>query len=474
MLVPSERYPFFDKLLLAVFVLLLPPFLASKPGLFADGDVSWHVAAGRWILANGRVPDTDPFSFTMAGEPWVAHEWLAEIVYALAFDSAGYAGLAAVVTVALMALHLIVFLHLRSRVGPIAMLAAFVAMDLILAKFLLARPHVLVWPLLALWTSVLLTSRDRARPPPLALALLMVVWTNLHGSFALGFILAGAIGLDALAAAGWKRPLLVGWVKFALLAAAAALLNLNGLAGLLHPLAIMGMDTLHLINEWNPGTPSSSPLFYIVLIVTLAAMFLKGTRLSLGESALLLLLLTMAFMQIRHQSWLAIVAAMLLTPRLAGPHRAQAPPVFASARERRLWLGGAAALAALLVAGRLLLPLQPVENEGTPRGLIAAIPAELRSQPVLNEYSFGGPLILAGIRPYIDGRADMYGDDFLRDYVDIVNHGDVEQFDQAVERYGIRWTMLPPKSPLVETLDASPAWRRIHSDEHGVIHVRAP
>jgi hypothetical protein len=60
-LIRPERYGFFYKLLFAVFVIFLPPLLAGKPGLFGDGDVSWHVAAGRWILENHAVPSTDPF-----------------------------------------------------------------------------------------------------------------------------------------------------------------------------------------------------------------------------------------------------------------------------------------------------------------------------------------------------------------------------------------------------------------------------
>ena len=471
-LIRPERYGFFDRLLFAVLVLLVPPLLASKPNLFGDGDVSWHVAAGQWILANGRIPQADPFSHTMAGQPWVAHEWLGEIAYALAFDLAGYSGLAALVTVALMALHLTVFLHLRVRVGPAAILAAVVAMDMILVKFLWARPHVLVWPLLAMWTAVLVSSRDRARPPPLALALLMFAWTNVHGSFALGFIVAGAIGLDAVVRAGWDRALVLGWLNFGLLAIVAALFNLNGSDGLFHAFTILGLETLHLIQEWAPSAPATSPPFYVVLMTTLAIMVLKGVRLKFGEAALLLLLLAMAFLQVRHQSWLAIVAALMLTPRLSASLRGQAPAVFATARERRTWAGGAIAAAVALVALRVLVPLQPKESAGAPGALIAAIPAELRAKPVLNEYSFGGPLILAGVRPYIDGRADMYGDQFLRDYVEIVNEGDGTRFKRAVDRYGIRWTMLRPKSGLVKALDASPDWRRIYSDEVGVLHVR--
>ncbi len=103
--------------------------------------------------------------------------------------------------------------------------------------------------------------------------------------------------------------------------------------------------------------------------------------------------------------------------------------------------------------------------------MLAKIPAELRSKPVLNEYSFGGPLILAGIKPYIDGRSDMYGDAFMADYVRIAE-GDMARFDEAARTFGIGWTMLPPKSRLTDALDASPQWRRIYADKVGVIHVR--
>ena len=71
-MIDPGRYPFFDKLLFAVFILAVPVFIASNADVFRDGDVSWHIAAGRWILDHGGVPSTDSFSFTMFGQPWVA------------------------------------------------------------------------------------------------------------------------------------------------------------------------------------------------------------------------------------------------------------------------------------------------------------------------------------------------------------------------------------------------------------------
>lgn len=469
---PPGRYPFYDKLLFAIFVLVLPPILASTPGLFNDGDSSWHIAAGRWIIEHRQVPKTDPFSFTMVGQPWVAHEWLSEVLLAGMFDLAGHAGVSALVAAALAGLHLVVFLHLRLWVGPAAMLFAFAALDLVLAKFFLARPHLLVWPLLALWTSVLLTSRDRGRVPPLPLALLMLVWSNLHGSFGLGFIIAGAIGFDAAAESQWNKRILLGWWNFGLLALLAALLNGNGADGLLHPIAIMSMDALQYIEEWSPSSPSNSPFFYAVLAGTMLALLAKRRRFRWGEAALMVAMLALALAQIRHQSWLVIVGVMVVAPRLAGAGRAQAPPVFTGAREKCAWASASAAIATIALAARLLVPFEPREGPGTPRSLIAHIPPELKGQPVFNGYSFGGPLILAGVRPYIDGRADMYGDDHIRGYVAMVNHADRRSFDRAIERYGIRWMLLPPNARLVAMLDASPEWMRIYSDRVGVIHVR--
>jgi hypothetical protein len=65
----------------------------------------------------------------------------------------------------------------------------------------------------------------------------------------------------------------------------------------------------------------------------------------------------------------------------------------------------------------------------------------------------------------------MYGDAFVADYFKIRN-GDRERFKRAACKYGIAWTMLPPKTGLVAVLDASSEWNRIYADRIGVIHVR--
>lgn len=450
-------------LLLFVAVLLIPAVLGSSKTIFNDGDVSWHIATGQWILDHHSIPHFDPFSFTWAGKPWVPIEWLAEVVYAFAFRSFGYAGIAALVTAALIALHAIVYFNasrwLRAPVLPI------VAMDLVLIPMLLARPHLLSWPLFAFWTWLMLKARARDRAPPLAAALLMTLWANLHGGFVFGLFLAGAFGLEALVQSDDKRRALRQWLVFGLACALAIFINGNGIAGVLQPLEFTHLHMLPLIDEWRPSSPKVTPFFFGVLAITLALVVWKRPRLSWVRWLLMGSFLGLALLQVRHQAMFAILSAMVLPAGFGQGERARL------ALDRRLKLGLWAS-AAFLVAIRTQMPLEPSENEANPWKLIAAIPANLRSEPVLNGYSMGGPLILSGIRPFVDGRGDMYGDELVLGYARIV-HGDPKAFSSAVKRWNIRWAILPNDSKkLIQVIDHSPGWHPIIRDEVGVIYVR--
>ena len=58
----------------------------------ADPDLWGHVRFGQDLLRSGRLSAVDPYSFT-SDRPWVNHEWLSEVVMALAFGRADAVGL---------------------------------------------------------------------------------------------------------------------------------------------------------------------------------------------------------------------------------------------------------------------------------------------------------------------------------------------------------------------------------------------
>lgn len=460
---------FAERLTIAMFCVFVPFTLGSSSMNFNDGDVSWHIAAGRWIIEHGAVPSVDIFSLTKAGKPWVPIEWLAEVVFGGAFAINGYGAVAAIVSLALVALNLVLLLYLRRRASTVQILLSMVALYLVLIPFLLARPHVLAWPLLAGWTVILLRAREQGTSPPLWAAALMLLWANVHGSWALGGAIAAAFAIEALIEARWSRKALAGWIGFGLASAFAAMLTPQGVDGFLHPLRVAQMQTLPLIVEWRPSDPGRTPLLFAVLVMVIAAALWRGLRLTPVRAMLIAGLVGLALLQMRHQSVLAIVAVLLL----AKPFASQREPSVAigpdEGRAAALWLG---VLIALLALVRLVMPLVPAQNDANPRDALAAIPADLRSKPVFNGYTIGGPLILAGIRPFIDGRADLYGDTFVTDYKQIID-GDMDAFDAAAKRWKIAWTILPADDKgLLPKLDRSPQWHRLYADKAAVIHVR--
>jgi hypothetical protein len=129
------------------------------------------------------------------------------------------------------------------------------------------------------------------------------------------------------------------------------------------------------------------------------------------------------------------------------------------------------ATALTIGAVRLAAPEKRTDFTTTPVTALAHVPPALWIKPVFNDYSFGGWLIFNGVRPFIDGRSDMYGDDHLKLYLD-VDGADPAAVDKAFRRYGIAWTILLPSSALAKRLDTTPGWRRLYADKWAVVHMR--
>jgi hypothetical protein len=67
-------------------------FLLSGDRLLIDPDTLWQITVGQWIVDHRAVPVTDVYSFTMRGRPWISTQWLAQVLYAVTYAVAGWAG----------------------------------------------------------------------------------------------------------------------------------------------------------------------------------------------------------------------------------------------------------------------------------------------------------------------------------------------------------------------------------------------
>jgi hypothetical protein len=452
----------------------LPAFIAAAalaaivlfiPAVLKDGDTYWHLATGAWILDHHQVPHVDIFSNSRPGAPWVAHEWLSEVIMALAFRAGGWAGLLMLFAASLGLAGWLMVRRLAVSLSGLSLLL----ISVLAAGCLLTRPHLLALPALVAWTLELMAARREERAPRLVFALLMTLWANLHGSYVFGFLLAGAFGLEALVAAGRKPwPVIRDWGLFGAASLAACMVTPHGVEGLIYPFQIMTLKFLPKIVEWNPEDFTTLSGFQIGLVVTVFVCLSRGVKVAPVRLILLLLLTYMAIEHRRHQLVLAAVAPLLLAEPLAAALGQTARP---RASLRPALLAAFAAVLAVLVAGRLLWPVTRPDGPSTPAAALAHVPAELARQPVFNEYSFGGYLIFKGVRPFIDGRSDMYGNAFSADYFKAVRP-DAPTLRRLLSQYQVAWTILPPSDPTVAVLDAEPGWRRLYADSTAVVHQR--
>lgn len=434
-----------------------------SPGVLNDSDTYWHIRTGEWMLSRGQVLRTDPFSYTAANTPWHTQEWLAEIVMALAWRG-GWPGIYLLFGMAAALTAGIVGWFVRQRMELVPTLLTVVLGLACVTGSLLARPHLLILPLLALWTAGLVRAREKDQVPSLLLILLMPLWANLHGSFAFGLALAGAFAIEALLEAPRPKTAIL-WILFLVAATASALLTPFGLEGLLFPLKMMGLQGLGHIGEWQPSDFATLSPFAIAL---LAALFIFGSgkvRIPPTRLAILLGLIWLALTHGRHQMLLGVAAPLLLAPYLAQVWWAR------ETRGQPLFAALAAFLLAITMVTRLMLPVTRGDDPVTPASALAHVPRVLRETPVLNDYAFGGYLIWNGVKPFIDSRADLYGDIFLRDYAAITSP-DKDALAAALVHHHVRWTIFRSEAPVVKLLDATPGWRRFYADKLAVVHVR--
>jgi hypothetical protein len=460
---------------LAVSLSLLALLAFAAPRLLNDPDILWHIETARWIAARRALPETDPFSHSMAGIPWIAKEWLAQLVYAAAYDLAGWRGVAwiAAACVALAFGLLVRALTAHLRPAPALVLAA--TGFLLAAPHVLARPHVLAYPLIVVWAAGLYRAVEERRAPTWRLLPVMALWANLHGGFTLGLALILPAAAEAVLAcdAERRRALARRWGGFLALAILAACLTPYGPRAMLVTQRILEVgEALRLIGEWRPQDFGRLGAFELVSLAALALSLGTGFRLPLARIAVLVGLLHMALAHVRNDELVGLIAPLLL----AGPLGRQHPVLAVTAGPpTRLPHGArwAVPLALGAAAAAAWMAREPAPSPAySPAAALAAARAAPVQGAVFNDLGFGGFLIAQHVPTFVDGRLELFGEAFLLRYDRAASLSDWQAFPAIVREQRIGWTLLEPATPLVGLLDRSPGWERVYADAVAVVHRR--
>ena len=441
--------------------------------LLNDPDMFWQIKVGQWILDQRAVPYADAYSLTKAGAPWMSSSWLSQVLYAKAYTLAGWSGPVILAALAIAATFALLVHLLKRHVRALhASLVAMVVLALA-AQHLLARPHVLAMPFMMVWVAGLIAASERRVAPSFGLLPLIALWANLHGSFILGLALIAPIMLDALwnAERSQRRGLGLRWIVFGLGALAAACVTPYGWGSLWAAKSILDLGPLlSMISEWAPPSFAQPGLLECCILLLVAAALWRGVTLSPPRILLVLGLLHMALGHIRNVEVFALLTPIVLAVPLARQFGWNGNETDEAAARASLMPVAVLLVAIMAFAAMASLRYKP-NDDAMPVAAVAAL-RDHGAKRVFNDYAFGGYLIWAGIPPFIDGRAELYGEKFGVDAIDALSLSRPDTLLSLLSVHRIDATLLSPSTPAARLMDHLEGWTRVFADKTATVHVR--
>jgi hypothetical protein len=457
------------------------PIIAGR--LFVEGDTWWHTAVGERILSTRTWPTTDLYSFTVHGSPWIAYEWLGEVVMAVAARLGGIQGLAVLLVLLAILIALLTYAYawLRSGSAQAAALATLLALLVAPSSFTM-RPQLLGYSLLLI-TLICLEGFQQGHSKVLwILPGLFLIWVNTHGSFVLGFAALGACWLGglvdirsgSLAARRWTSDERGRLLWASLLSSLAILITPYGTRLARYPLDVMlrQPSTILFAIEWHPlnfGAPFAR-VFLVLLLGAFVVQVFLPVIFRLDVLLLLLFAIVESCLHVRFLIFFAIVFAPVLASLLARwlpPYR----------REKDRAVVNAVLMAGLVGGMLFLFPsrarLEDTEARFYPVGAVRFMRGYSVPLPMFNDDNWGSYLIwaLPTHRVFIDGRFDIYeyGGVLTDCYNFITLRGNPEAF---LEKYGFRSALVRPRDAIEGYFEASPNWTRLYQDSTSIIFRR--
>ena len=472
--------------------------------LLGDGDTGFHIRTGDWIRTHGAVPQQDIFSFTMPDRPFFAWEWLWDVGASLVHQKWGLGGVA-LVNLFLICLTFALLYRLISRrcQNSIVSIGLTVLATAGSTIHWLARPHLVTLLMTVIFMSILDRVREGRTNLLWWLPLLTVVWTNLHAGFIVGIVILGAYGAGFLLRAVVAADPAERWAAlrtsgpyFAAAAGclAASLVNPYFYQLHIHIWKYFGDPySMNNIVEFQSANFHHGIAYFLeaMLVLALMAAVWFALRREFSEALLVALWAHGALIAARNIPLFMIIAAPMVgvalvawgksferaafagwVSRFGGWFEETSAEILPIERIGRIHLISAAVLLGIGIgmsstgAG---VKLKAEYNPKTyPEKALALLDA---SQHVFTDDEWGDYLIYrlspAGLRVFVDGRSDFYGEKFGQAYIDVLN----VKFDweAKLRQYGVDTILLPVTTPLTGAVKESKHWRVVYDDGSAII-----
>jgi hypothetical protein len=469
----------------AMLASLLVGTVACYARLFiVDPDLWWHVKVGETILATRHWPTTDIYSFTVPGQPWLAYEWLGDLVLAAGYRLGGVRGLEVLMILLGSAVMLALYglATVRSGNSKVGFVTSIVLFLLASVSFTL-RPQMLGYLFLVLTLIALERFRQGKTRALWFLPPLFLLWVNTHGSWIIGlgtifaYWMSGLFEFEigSLKAKRWTETERRS-ISFAFLLCLAMLpITPYGTRVAASPFefALSLPLNVQYITEWQsmPFAIPAGKLFLFSILALILAQVMGRFAWRLEEMALFLFGTMMACLHVRFLLIFVpffVAAFSSILTRWIPTYKPQKDKFVLNALIMACVAAGI--IHYLPTAGQL----NQTVSKSFPMGAVDYLKKNPLPGPMYNNYGFGGYLVWSRgpeQKVFIDGRGDVYErGGVLGDYLHIswLQPGALA----VLEQYGVRSCLLKRAEPLATVLAASPDWKRIYTDDVSALFVR--
>ncbi|MEJ2601266.1 MAG: hypothetical protein P8Z00_23250 [Anaerolineales bacterium] len=463
----------------SLILLVISAILLGITRTVVDPDLWGHLRFGLDTLHNGYLTLQDPYAYTSAGQMWINHEWLAEVLFALAWRAGGNLGLIILKDLVEILILWLAFAYLRHR-GIVPLWAAIYVMlflPIMLPSMATVRPQMfsnLNFAFVLLIIAMVEHGRYSwlwAAPPTICF------WVNTHGGVLAGIaiLLIWAVMHLLFQPSTWKR--VVAPIGFASL---ALLVNPYGV-GLMRFLLQTAVGTRPEITEWAPLQIRSivGVLYLIGLTLSIAGIVYGGRPKRWPLLAVFAVLALLPLLAVRHLPLFALGAVMLTGEHIDGL-RSRYMPTSKKNKPLPEWLGifqlGGVLLIWTMVFPHLAkLPVKSADADFTfPTPAVHLIKQSGVSGNLMINFNWGeyaiwqlSPRIKVGM----DGRREtVYPEKVYSEYMNF--HYGIKHWDAILENYPTDMVLVENGSSPSNLLKLAPNWELVFSDDLSTLFVR--
>ncbi len=465
-----------------------------------DPDYYWHLKSGEYIVGNWTLPHTDIFSYTMADQKWVLHEWLFQVILYGIHATMGEVWIKILSATAITFTIFSIFqISKRQSSGRISACCVILFFPLLIFPFMAPRPQIFSYLFFTFFIYAILETKYFHNKQALYfLPLIMIGWVNLHGGYIVGIALL-MLYLATEFLSSWQRT---GSIKnglqttrmtsiITMLTILAAGCNPDFFHHLLYPFQVMGMDaSLHYISEWQ--SPDGHSRFGKIYILFTFIFFLSGILKKKSSDFTEILVpsffLLQGFVAQRHIP----IALLATTPFLCqnikllleqknilqtiDKIKEKLPSVRRAIGTTELGTKEYILNWVILFVGVLFFASTPsiqcelyqkVKQIIIPEQAVNFIEENNISGRLFNTYGYGGYLIYRLFpeqKVFIDGRADMYGDEFITEYTQIAKGS--SQWQKSFDKYAIDYIICKNNTPLRQLVLLRGDFKLVYEDEY--------